>query len=315
MNDLSMTEGFKADTDADAKTNASEAAVDATPEDTVRKPRIAIMGEFSGGKSTLSNLLLGARPLPERVTATRMAPVWLTEGNADPVAVSVDGSEADVSFDVLEDLDLEVTRYIRLAFDSPILSHCDLIDFPGISDPNMDSEVWERMLPEVDMVLWCTHATQAWRQSESAAWNLVPAEVRARSMLLVTQFDKLTSDRDRARVLNRIKAETADLFSGVYPMALLQALAATSDADADAWAQSGAKAFAVDLYAFLEPETPGEEGGASGDTPASQSTGADGGAQGASDPTTPTAPATPETRVIPRRIRAASAARRARPEA
>jgi len=38
---------------------------------TGRRPRIALMGEFSAGKSTLSNLLLGARPLPEKVTHFR----------------------------------------------------------------------------------------------------------------------------------------------------------------------------------------------------------------------------------------------------
>ena len=43
-----------------------------------RKPRIAIMGEFSAGKSTLCNILLGQAPLPMRVTATRLPPVLMT---------------------------------------------------------------------------------------------------------------------------------------------------------------------------------------------------------------------------------------------
>ena len=47
-----------------------------------RKPRLAIMGEFSSGKSTLCNLLLGARPLLEKVTATQLPPVWLSYGSA-----------------------------------------------------------------------------------------------------------------------------------------------------------------------------------------------------------------------------------------
>ncbi len=213
--------------------------------DAPRKPRIAIMGEFSAGKSTLSNLLLGARPLPEKVTATRMSPVWISKGTEAPYRVDVDGSEEPVSLDDLGNIPVENTHVIRLFFEADILDMCDIIDFPGISDPNMDAEVWERVLPEVDAVLWCTHATQAWRQSESAVWDSFAEEVRANSMLLITRFDKLTTDRDRTRVVRRVSHETEGMFAGVFPMALLQALNAGDDYEA--WEASGAAAFSEHL--------------------------------------------------------------------
>ena len=277
-----------------------------------RLPRIAIMGEFSAGKSTLSNLLLGARPLPEKVTATRLSPVWLRHGTADPMAVGTDGYEMPIDAAEIESLDVDATRYVAMRLESEILRHCDLIDFPGISDPNMDPAVWERMLPEVDMVLWCTHATQAWRQSEAAAWGLVPAAVRARSMLLVTRFDKLVTERDRARVLARLRAETEGLFRGIYPLALLQALQATATGDHAAWEASGAPAFAGDLQGVLmDPATAAWR--ATGDAPEA----------GAPSDAPETAPAAAETeaeaedgaRVLPRRVRASGRSPRPRPAA
>ncbi|MGB5871972.1 MAG: dynamin family protein [Albidovulum sp.] len=194
-----------------------------------RKPRIAIMGEFSAGKSTLSNLLLGHRVLPEKVTATRLPPVWMKSGIEAPCRKAVDGQIYPVDLDKLEDVPLEETLYVKLSFDAEVLDHCDLLDFPGISDPNMASEVWERMLGEVDGVIWCTHATQAWRQSEASAWGLIPEKVRENSILLITRFDKLTNDRDKERVLKRIKRETAGLFADACPISLTQALAAGED--------------------------------------------------------------------------------------
>lgn len=282
---------------------AEEAEADAP-----RKPRLAIMGEFSAGKSTLSNLLLGARPLPERVTATRLSPVWLNHGTANPVAMAIDGTETPIAIEDLDLLDVDSTRYVSMSLESPILEHCDLIDFPGISDPNMDSDVWERMLPEVDLVLWCTHATQAWRQSEAAAWDLVTETVRARSMLLVTRFDKLVTERDRARVLARVAAETEGLFAGIYPLSLLDALKATEAEDADGWDQSGAKTFASDLHlalAAFDPSIPVP--------PAAQD-----GAEHAADPASetasePTGAASLVRRIIPRRVRPSGRTARPRP--
>ena len=218
-----------------------------------RKPRIALMGEFSAGKSTLSNLLLGARPLPEKVTATRLSPVWISSGTQTPYRVDVDGTTEPVSLENLESIPVEETRAIRLFLESDILEVCDLIDFPGISDPNMSSDVWERMLPEVDAVIWCTHATQAWRQSESAVWNTMPDAVRDHSILLITRFDKLTTDRDKGRVMKRVERETKDQFSGIYPISLLQALRAGEDYDL--WEASGAGPFVQRLIATIDKLT------------------------------------------------------------
>ena len=215
-----------------------------------RKPRIALMGEFSAGKSTLSNLLMGVRPLPEKVTATRLSPVWLTYGTAAPYRVDIDGSTEEISLENLEAVPVEETRYIHLSVEADLLEVCDLIDFPGISDPNMSSRVWERMLSEVDAVIWCTHATQAWRQSESAVWDTMPDIVKQNSILLITRFDKLTTDRDRARVVKRVKRETDGMFGGTFPVSLLQAIKAGDDYAL--WDASGAGPFTEHLIDTIQ---------------------------------------------------------------
>ena len=220
---------------------------------TRRKPRIALMGEFSAGKSTLSNLLMGQRPLPEKVTATRLSPVWISFGARAPYRVDVDGTTETVEIEQLEGITDAQTRYIRLFLEADILEVCDLIDFPGISDPNMSSAVWERMLPEVDAVIWCTHATQAWRQSEAAVWNDMPQAVRENSTLLITRFDKLTNEKDRGRVLKRVTRETAGQFGGTFPVSLLQAIQAGDDYDK--WDASGAGPFTTHLIDMIEKLT------------------------------------------------------------
>lgn len=229
-----------------------------------RKPRIAIMGEFSSGKSTLCNVLMGAKPLLEKVTATQLPPVWLSYGPDDAYTMGLDGHAYDLDLAELEQVSLETTEHIRIFMKSDILRYCDLIDMPGISDPSMSSEVWERMAYLADAVLWCTHATQAWRQSESGVWSTFPKEMRQNSLLLVTRFDKIVGESDKAKVLKRVKQETEELFSEVYPVSLLQAMRAGDDEEK--WLESGVEAFSTALFDIIHriidnghPE-PGDEG-------------------------------------------------------
>jgi len=215
-----------------------------------RKPRIAIMGEFSSGKSTLCNVLMGARPLLEKVTATQLPPVWLSYGPDDAYTMGLDGVAYDLDVADLESVSLETTEHVRIFMQSDILRYCDLIDMPGISDPSMSPEVWERMAHLADGVLWCTHATQAWRQSESGVWSTFPAELRRNSLLLVTRFDKIISESDRAKVMKRVVAETSDLFAEILPVSLLRAMNAGDDEAK--WADSGAQALTSALFDTIQ---------------------------------------------------------------
>lgn len=216
---------------------------------TGRKPRLALMGEFSAGKSTLTHLLVGLEPLPVQVTATRLPPVWISHGPVSAIVVGLDGTETAINLEEIEDVPLDSTALIRLTLPAEALELCDLIDMPGISDPNMPTEVWRALMPEVDAVIWCTHATQAWRQSEAAAWDSIREGLSGPSTLLVTHFDKLQNERDQARVLKRVVREAGEKFKSVFPISLSQALAAGDDVET--WQASGADAFVESLIELL----------------------------------------------------------------
>ncbi len=285
-----------------------------------RKPRIAIMGEFSAGKSTLCNLLIRSRALPEKVTATRLAPVWMTYGDGNHMRVRLDGVEEPVALETLHTIPVEDTFYIRLGFEEDMLEHCDIIDCPGISDPNMDPDVWGRILTEADAVIWLTHATQAWRQSEAAVWETVAPEVQAKSILLLTRWDKVTTEHDRGRVYTRVAKETAGKFAKIFPVALTDALAASDDYEA--WQASGAGDMMEHLATLIAdlnaaPATPGRTPAQPSmvNAPQQPSASSDAIAVKSIGPAAP-APAEPSgPRIIPRRVKPSGMPRRERPAA
>ena len=228
------------------------------PED---RPVIALMGEFSAGKSTLANLLLGEGRSPVKVTATQLPPVWFSYGMGEPYAVGLDGTETPIRFEDLERVSVHDTSHVRIFLTAEILEFMDLIDMPGISDPNMSPEVWQRLLHCAAGVIWCSHANQAWRQSEAAVWEEISEELYSNSLLLLTRFDKIIGETNRMRVLKRVRSETRDLFRGVFPVSLIEAL--TAGEDREKWLGSGAEEFLTELLEIVmnapKPEPVAEE--------------------------------------------------------
>jgi len=214
-----------------------------TYDDESGRPVIALMGEFSAGKSTLANMLLGEGHSQVKVTATQMPPVWFSFGTDDPYMVDLDGNRHP--FDPEQEVDVANTLHIRVFAETEILDVVDIIDMPGNSDPNMSADVWRRAIHHADGVIWCSHANQAWRQSEAAVWEELPETLYPNSILLLTRFDKILGDNNRQRVLRRVKAEAGDLFRDVLPIALLDAMNAGDDHHM--WVSSGAEAFIATL--------------------------------------------------------------------
>lgn len=189
-----------------------------------RKPRILIAGEFSAGKTQLINGLvgglIGGPVLPSNVTATALPPVWLVRG--EPALIRVGFSGRGEPLADLNTVDLEKTQYCVMAHPAPVLTGMDIIDTPGNSDPNMAAETWQRMLEFADAVVWCTNATQAWRQSEKAVWQAMPARLRQNATMVVTHADLLGSPAMADRVLQRVQREAGAFFESFLMASLLQ---------------------------------------------------------------------------------------------
>ena len=228
----------------------TDVQVDTRPEmQSRKKPRLVLMGEFSAGKSTLTNILLDKTPLPMRVTATRLPPVQISYGTPAAFAVGYDGESTEVELDKIAEVPFDETLMVNVHMESDVLQLCDLVDMPGISDPNMRHNIWESIIEPDDNVIWCTHATQAWRQSEAAIWQELSQRLSQENILLITQFDKLQNERDKKRVLKRVEHETEGLFDAIYPVSLLDAL--HSDDDPEAWETSGAAALSEHVIRML----------------------------------------------------------------
>ena len=207
-----------------------------------RMPCIALMGEFSAGKTTLINFLLGEDLLPTRVTATQLPPVWMSFGERAAHYVDLEGNQHDLDIDNLHSVPVDGVRYIKLFCDADVLLEMDLIDTPGISDPNIPDHYRSAGVEYVDGVIWCTHATQAWRESERSVWATIPGHLQANSILLATRSDKL-GERDRGRVRQRLERETGDKFRSIIMFSATDAIRACQAEDEDElMASSGGEA-------------------------------------------------------------------------
>lgn len=214
-----------------------------------RKPIFALMGEFSAGKSTLMNFLLRKHALPTQVTATQLPPVWFSWGDKPAYVQAHDGSKTPISLDQLNQVGINDAQFVRIYLQADILEAVDLIDTPGISDPKIEADVWRRAVGQANGVLWCTHSTQAWRETERATWASLPERLHHNSLLLVTRADAL-DQKDRQKVLRRVNREAGHLFNRTILFSARDAIIARDKTgDAETWARSGGSKM---IDSFLE---------------------------------------------------------------
>lgn len=178
-----------------------------------QRPVMAVMGEYSAGKSTLLNYLLAQNIFTTRITATNFPPIWLTFSE-EPHALAVNADGAIHSFDLADLADFGGSTYtvLRLALPIAFLRDIDVIDTPGISDVRLAKKSLRVFAPFLDTVMWCSNASQAWRQTEISMWKSFPETLHKHSLLVLTQSDKLHDPRDIEKVMKRVARETKPFF-------------------------------------------------------------------------------------------------------
>jgi hypothetical protein len=99
----------------------------------------------------------------------------------------------------------------------------------------------------IDLAVWCTLATQAWKETERKAWERLPERLRKGAILLVTYKDAVASAKDEARLMARLERDAGPFFGSILPISLRQAGEVIGQipalAERGKWERSGAAAF------------------------------------------------------------------------
>jgi hypothetical protein len=239
-----------------------------------RPIRIAVMGEENSGKSLLINYLLKHQVLPSGAFAgdntqllIRFAP------QASVHAVSADGSRnrltskgfgrlvkpemrppnpnAGVIYDATRPqrasqasliaaglsggpkAQQAPTKLIEVGLPLGFLRRVEIIEVRSFP-MGPASAASNRAFSQVDLAIWCTLATQAWKETEVAAWKRIPPGRRKLALMLVTYKDAIRRTSDEAKITARLRQATFGLFDDVVIVSLHEALQSLLTSDEEA---------------------------------------------------------------------------------
>ncbi len=174
---------------------------------------LVVMGEFSAGKSSFLNRLLGTDALPVAILPKTATLTRLVHGEPDAVGtVEIDREDDQgiatsvISLQEFADLqraaklhdiavvqDLARIREARVFLNDPLLKKLQLVDTPGFNhDEAMDSRTLG-ILDRADLVLWITDALQPAKQTEFEKLRLLK-ERGKRLWLIVNKADVNVAD-------------------------------------------------------------------------------------------------------------------------
>jgi hypothetical protein len=211
----------------------------------LRRPlRLALMGEANSGKSALTNLLLGSSIIPAlQLPNTRIPTLIRYADNPSVAALLTTGHTLPLTAGAAPRADM-----IRIEVGLPIahLRACEIMDFPGFADPWLGYGSMDVAKHRIDGSIWCTFSTQAWKESERAAWRMLPARMRRHALLVVTNKD-LLRDEQAQKVTARLEKVAMADFRGIALASSPKALRALNGegavADSAQWHASGGAAF------------------------------------------------------------------------
>jgi tRNA U34 5-carboxymethylaminomethyl modifying GTPase MnmE/TrmE len=197
-------------------------------EQRLREPlRLAIVGEGNSGKTSLANALIGWNVLITDLLRNTRTSILVRHAEAPALyLVDAGGNREAVTEKSFEAVKMGQAYSLELCLPSDRLRDLEIIDNPGLSTHTDGFMRLEQTLRQADLAIWCTLATQAWKQSESSLWSAASQHIKPFSLLLATHADAL-SDDDKGRLLQRLQRDAGTQFGDIATISLR----ATPDAE------------------------------------------------------------------------------------
>ena len=191
---------------------------------------IAITGQFSSGKSTFLNALLQKDILPTGITPVTSKVNFINYGTKYKLkATYLSGME---EFHPIEEIakftdqreDVADIKYLTLYAPMDILKDISFVDTPGLNSlSDSDTTTTEKVLRDVDGIIWLTLIDNAGKESEAQTLKNYLSNFESKSLCVLNQKDKFTLEQIQTSC-NYVTTSFADYFSKVIAISAKQAL-------------------------------------------------------------------------------------------
>ena len=190
--------------------------------------RVAVIGEFKRGKSSLVNAIIGAQVLPTDILPMTATLTRVTYGEKRRILIQFkDGREEErtvaelVDFATKLDAEKEKTaaqiREIQVSYPSVFCkNHIDIIDTPGLNDNEAMRDVTLGVLENIDAAMMVISAKAPLSMTEqSLILNMIGKQQIRHIIFVVTHIDAVSSrPREQDRMIefigNRLRTELLD---------------------------------------------------------------------------------------------------------
>lgn len=189
---------------------------------------IVVLGEFSRGKSTFINALIGEPLLPMDVLPETAAIQVLQYSEKPEVEIIYHNGmvkQGEASFEYLKQFSAQAkknvtdgVKYLRVGYPSSLLKkQVVVVDTPGVSDMDEQRvEVTYGFLPRADMVLFLLDASSPLKKTEKEFLEkrVLPQGIKD-IVFVVNKFDNLDEEEiDEKEFLDKLRARLEKAFRG-----------------------------------------------------------------------------------------------------
>ena len=197
-------------------------------------PLIAVIGQFSSGKSTFLNALLGQDILPSGLTPVTAKAVRLKFAKMPLLSVKfINGSESLLASSDLAELNKlgEQVSSMTLYAPSEILKEINFIDTPGLNSlRDTDTKETKNTLKKVSGAIWLSLANNAAKASELESIKEILKANDLKAICLINQKDKLNGG-ELESLLKHARQTYGELFEDIIAISSKQALLGITNND------------------------------------------------------------------------------------
>lgn len=162
---------------------------------------IAIVGQFSSGKSSFLNAILKDDILPTGVVPVTAKPTYIKYA-PKPFLMALYKDKREEILEISElanfvdqRLNLNEVLNLTIFLPNPLLKRVNFVDTPGLnSRSDADTKETLNILDKVGGLIWISLIDNAARKSELLQMQSIPQSLKKRTICLLNQKDKLSDD-------------------------------------------------------------------------------------------------------------------------